>query len=587
MTHSIGKVSIEELARQGDLPRLLLRIGKNSFEGWDDALVGAISGRHRDIFEMALTRAPDREGRAAREAAKQGDFVAIRQIAKFGGNTDRAMLGAAEGQQIAMLKYLIDAGYHPGLFGDPFMYHVFRNGNEEMKRIVLKRFYNAKTIQLNVACQRGDLPLVNRLVGEGVRVTPDALQLACREGQLDVVKTILNPSTRGSRGALERAMEEAAKNGHLPVIDLLIGKGASVKSTDCLSYAAERGFLPIVRRIRETFSLKPQLVDDPTETLQPLRDLRSASYRTTTESLRRRHVGKRRLEDTPEEIQILDCVTYVDPEGRVDVEAIVNNHGAFPRNATDPPRRSGEDHGAFPRNATDPPRRSGEDRRWYWAFDKACKAGHSPVAEFILDTCEVPPDSDALYRGLGSACRNGHHSVVAMLIGRGSIDINLALITASQTADTDTIAMLIGRGADDLNGALAAAFAANERAAIEFLIGAGADDFNRALISACSGERLSFVRLAVANGGNAFKAALMIAIEREKITFIEYLIGCRADVVEEALEMACVRRRDIAFAYLIDVAPNANLPALLAMTRRHRGDDSCIPEILEDRLSTQ
>ncbi|MFW6348073.1 MAG: ankyrin repeat domain-containing protein, partial [Cyclonatronaceae bacterium] len=146
-----------------------------------------------------------------------GDIAGIRAHLKKGGDVNLkakngagAIMYAAEKNNAAIVKLLIDAGADPNLAN--------KMGGTALNR----------------AAENGNLEMMSYLFENGAKAGPLALIIAAREGQLPAVKLLLKHgvdiNARQPWG--QTALMQAAREGHLDVCTYLVRHGADVAAKD-------------------------------------------------------------------------------------------------------------------------------------------------------------------------------------------------------------------------------------------------------------------------------------------------------------------------------------------------------------------
>ena len=129
---------------------------------------------------------------------------------------------------------------------------------EEFFIIYSKNFGNIYNAAMVWAAEGGHLKIVKYLIDEkGATHVNDALEWAAKKGHLDIVKYLID-----EKGAddFNWALEDAAHGGHLDIVQLMIEKGAS-KFNNAMINAAEGGYLDIVKYLIEKAREKNHLLD--------------------------------------------------------------------------------------------------------------------------------------------------------------------------------------------------------------------------------------------------------------------------------------------------------------------------------------
>ena len=97
---------------------------------------------------------------------------------------------------------------------------------------------------MDLACRKGNLPIVERIVSYGAKIDIDAVCTAAQNGSVEILKFLLdkNPDltldTQGQNGTTP--LHEAIKGGSLEVIKYLLENGARTDIADDDGCTAEQ-----------------------------------------------------------------------------------------------------------------------------------------------------------------------------------------------------------------------------------------------------------------------------------------------------------------------------------------------------------
>lgn len=158
----------------------------------------------------------------------------------------------------------------------------------------------------------------------------------------------------------------------------------------------------------------------------------------------------------------------------------------------------------------------------------AIRRNRSETASFIVNTHHASLD---LNLALETATTYQNVSTMNLLIQYGANDFNRALIQAIEWESEKMVSILLEKGADDFNSALTFAAAYGHTDMVTSLIDMGADDLNLALVSAAENEHFDIVKILAEAGATDFENAMnrtppvyhaLVKYIAEKITSVDF-----------------------------------------------------------------
>ncbi|XP_067654042.1 putative ankyrin repeat protein RF_0381 isoform X2 [Haliotis asinina] len=282
-----------DASREGDLERVkrILAAGHVDINNGGQysrtpVMEAAVNG-HRDVVELLVGRGADvtlvtdSGNNALHLACRNGNLETVKLILSLnvvdinsrGQHSRTPVMEAAVNGHVDVVELLVGRGADVSLVtnsGNNALHLACRNGNLETVKLILSlnvvdinsRGQHYRTPVMEAAVN-GHMDVVELLVGREADVSlvtdsgNTALHLACRNGNLETVKLILslNVVDINSRGQHSRTpVMEAAVNGHVDVVELLVGRGADVSlvtnsGNNALHLACRNGNLETVKLI--------------------------------------------------------------------------------------------------------------------------------------------------------------------------------------------------------------------------------------------------------------------------------------------------------------------------------------------------
>lgn len=218
------------------------------------------------------------------KATRKGKLTALRRLLETGADIqpkpqlyereDSPVRVASKRGNYEMVKYLLEA-YQPLITQAAYTPEsleaaVERGDQAEVTRLVeaqtfLKRYREHKNRALRDASGNGRLALVQLLVSHGAEteplhedhrpyVRPSALELAAKNGHIEMVQYLLNQGVIGhneTNGSYTTGLKYASQSGYLDVVELLLKAGADLNVDNAIHAAAFGGHLKILNPLLE------------------------------------------------------------------------------------------------------------------------------------------------------------------------------------------------------------------------------------------------------------------------------------------------------------------------------------------------
>eukprot|EP01132_Coremiostelium_polycephalum_P000285 gene285-372_t len=260
---------------------------------------------------------------------------------------------------------------------------------EVLKRIRLLDQQNASAMQGSMAHAMSHMPLYYAVVvkaadelkpmiekaenvNEEDRDHRTAMHYAAFVGAEPAVKLLIEKGAKTDGNAnffQETPIALAVRNGHLPVVELLLGNSTPEAINWALAYAAENGHLSIVKCLLTSDKVTTQTINRTLETAAENGHLLIVEYLLALDST------------TPEAIDWALTVTIANSNMPI-VEQLLTSDKAKPETID-------------------------------WAFVAAARNGHLPIVERLLALDKVTPE--AIDRALEIATENSHQPIIALL----------------------------------------------------------------------------------------------------------------------------------------------------------------------------
>ncbi len=186
-----------------------------------------------------------------KESAKNGNLDIVKKFLELElvDEEDVSFFESVRENHIEIMELFLKKGLFHDYNKDDALYISAQQGYLDMVNILLNYGAEDKNHKvLSIAASNGNMNLLKKLINNGMYITPRVLVNACINGHIDIVLYLLEKTEIDIHAKNDEPFREAAKNGHINIVKLLLEHGANQSADNdwALRWACDGGKIDVV-----------------------------------------------------------------------------------------------------------------------------------------------------------------------------------------------------------------------------------------------------------------------------------------------------------------------------------------------------